>query len=152
MYARVATHYGADAVSSDSVEVPDGARGSLTLVDRRHEKRTTIAWFEGTSRERETYDVNVLQLLRPDDARFARLSIHQGDPMRDVSPSPLVTLEGLVGTLMLIDRESGRGIGIILFDSEHSLRRGDEVVTQSDPGTAGRSRAVEVYDVVELCG
>ena len=149
MYARVATAHGPDALTS-APATPNSGRGTVTLVDRRHEKRLTVNVWDGQSRERDTYDVNVLQLLRPGDARFARVTVHHGDRMRDVSPSPLVTLEGLAGTMMLIDRSSGRGLGFIFFDSAEAMRRGDEIVTDADPGTAGRATSVELYEVVDL--
>ena len=149
MYARVATAHGPDALTS-AAPTRDDALGMLILVDRRHERRLTVALFDGKSRERDVYDVNVLQVTRPSEARFARVTVHHGDRMRDVSPSPLMTLEGLAGTMMLIDRSTGRGLGFILFDSEEAMLRGDEVVTGTDPGTAGRATSVELYEVVEL--
>ncbi len=46
--------------------------------------------------------------------------------MRDVSPAPLVVLEGMTGAMMLINRETGKGLGLILtpFRLAHTRRTG----------------------------
>jgi hypothetical protein len=65
------------------------------------------------------------------------------------------TPEGLKGAkmLMLIDRESGKSIGITLFDSEEAMRRGDQALNGMDPGATERRQAVEFYEVpVETIG
>jgi hypothetical protein len=49
--------------------------------------------------------------------------------------------------LMLIDRESGKSIGITLFDSEEAMRRGDQALNAMDPGSTERRQAVEFYEV-----
>jgi hypothetical protein len=59
-------------------------------------------------------------------------------------------MEGAREFLMLVDRQSGKSLGIVLFDSEESMRRGDEVLNQMSPpvpeGT-GRRTGVEMYEV-----
>jgi hypothetical protein len=59
------------------------------------------------------------------------------------------TPEGLEGAkmLMLIDRETGKGLGVTLFDSEEAMRRGDEALNAMDPGPAERRTDVEFFEV-----
>ena len=50
--------------------------------------------------------------------------------------------------LMLVDRASGKGLGVTLFESEEAMRRGDEVLNAMTPtGESGRRTAVEFYEV-----
>lgn len=79
---------------------------------------------------------------------FARVSVHEGHRLRDVSPAPLVGIDGYAGSLMLIDRETGKGLGIVLFDSEEAMRRGDAFISSMPTGTAGEATSTELYDVV----
>lgn len=48
--------------------------------------------------------------------------------------------------LMLADRESGKMIGITLFESEEAMVAGDAVMN-SGPGVAGSRSAVEFFEV-----
>jgi hypothetical protein len=76
---------------------------------------------------------------RVDDAiEMVRTSVHSGD-----------TPEGLEGArmLMLINRESGKGVGITLFDSEDAMRRGDEALNAMNPGASERRTSVEFFEV-----
>jgi hypothetical protein len=59
------------------------------------------------------------------------------------------TPEGLEGAkmMMFINRESGKGLGVTLFDSEEAMRRGDEALNAMDPGSTERRTAVEFYEV-----
>ena len=59
------------------------------------------------------------------------------------------TPEGLEGAkmLMLVDRKTGKGIGITLFDSEDAMRRGDEALNAMNPGSGERRTSVEYYEV-----
>jgi hypothetical protein len=59
------------------------------------------------------------------------------------------TPPGLEGSkmLMLVDRESGKGIGITLFESEEAMRRGDEALNAMSPGASERRTSVEFYEV-----
>ena len=56
---------------------------------------------------------------------------------------------GLEGArmMMLIDRETGKGIGITIFDSEDAMRRGDEALNAMNPGATERRTSVEFYEV-----
>jgi len=136
----------------------EGAVRALTLVDRADAGIVSIALFESEEQARqaaaaaeagtvETYDVATEQLRPGRPARYARVATHHGFPMRDVSPAPIAGLEGLAGWLMLIDRRSGKGLGILLFESEEALERGDAFVSEASPGTAGPASDVAFYDV-----
>lgn len=56
---------------------------------------------------------------------------------------------GLEGArmLMLVDRDSGRGLGITIFESEEAMQRGDEALSAMDPGGTERRTAVAFYEV-----
>jgi hypothetical protein len=59
------------------------------------------------------------------------------------------TPPGLRGAkmLMLINRETGKGLGITLFESEEAMRRGDEALNAISPGAGERRTSVEFYEV-----
>jgi hypothetical protein len=59
------------------------------------------------------------------------------------------TPPGLEGSkmLMLVDRESGKGIGITLFGSEEAMRRGDAALDAMNPGATERRVSVEFFEV-----
>jgi hypothetical protein len=87
---------------------------------------------------------------------FARVATFQSDPGRLDDTVEMVrkevageTPEGLKGArmLMLIDRESGKSVGITLFDSEEAMRRGDQALNAMDPGSTERRQTVEFYEV-----
>ena len=78
---------------------------------------------------------------------YARVSVHEGHRLRDVSPAPLVGIDGYAGSLMLIGRETGKGLGIVLFDSEESMQRGDEFINSMPARTAGEATSTEFYEV-----
>jgi hypothetical protein len=74
-----------------------------------------------------------------DDAiNMVRAEVESGD-----------TPAGLEGArmLMLVDRKSGKGIGITLFESEEAMRRGDEALNAMSPGQSERRTSVEFYEV-----
>ena len=88
---------------------------------------------------------------------YARVATFQGDPANvdkaiervrgEVqSGSPPDGLEGSK-MLMLVDRASGKGLGITLFESEEAMRRGDEALNARSPGGAVQRRSVEFYEV-----
>jgi hypothetical protein len=56
---------------------------------------------------------------------------------------------GLEGAkmLMLVNRESGKGVGITLFESEEAMRRGDEALDAMNPGATERRTSVEFFEV-----
>lgn len=59
------------------------------------------------------------------------------------------TPRGLEGAkmLMLVNRETGKGVGVTLFDSEEAMRRGDEALNAMNPGGVERRVSVEFFEV-----
>jgi hypothetical protein len=88
---------------------------------------------------------------------YARVATFQSDPSKVDDSIQMVrgevesgnTPEGLEGAkmLMLVDRESGKGLGITLFESEEAMRRGDEALNAMDPGSTERRTSVEFFEV-----
>jgi hypothetical protein len=89
---------------------------------------------------------------------YARVATFEGDPAHLDEAITMVRGQveagdappGLEGTkmLMLVDRESGKGLGVTLFESEDAMRRGDEALNaMNPPGESGRRTAVEFYEV-----
>ncbi|HEY7196851.1 MAG TPA: hypothetical protein VH306_06675, partial [Gaiellaceae bacterium] len=56
---------------------------------------------------------------------------------------------GLEGAkmLMLVSRETGKGLGITLFESEEAMQRGDEALNAMNPGGTERRTSVEFFEV-----
>ena len=88
---------------------------------------------------------------------YARVATFQGDPAgvdeaiasvrsEVESGDPPPGLEG-AKMLMLIDRGSGKGLGVTLFESEEAMRRGDEVLNAMNPSGGGQRTSVEFYEV-----
>jgi hypothetical protein len=88
---------------------------------------------------------------------YARVATFQSDPADVEDAIELVrkevesgdTPEGLEGAkmLMLVDRETGKGLGVTLFESEEAMRRGDEALNAMSPGATERRTSVEFYEV-----
>ena len=88
---------------------------------------------------------------------YARVATFEGDPANVDGAVSQVRGEvesgqappGLEGAkmLMLINRESGKGLGIRLFESEEAMRRGDEALNAMNPGAGERRTSVEFYEV-----
>jgi hypothetical protein len=87
----------------------------------------------------------------------ARVATFESDPATIDEAIGLVRSEvesgetpaGLEGAkmLMLVNRETGKGLGVTLFDSEEAMRRGDEALNAMNPGASERRTAVEFYEV-----
>ncbi len=88
---------------------------------------------------------------------YARVATFQGDPANldeaisrvrgEVeSGSPPAGLEG-AKMLMLVDRETGKGLGVTLFESEEAMRRGDEALNAMTPGASSGRTSVEFFEV-----
>jgi hypothetical protein len=87
----------------------------------------------------------------------ARVATFQTDPGKVDDAINMVRSEvesgetppGLEGAkmLMLIDRESGKGLGVTLFEDEDSMRRGDEALNAMNPGANERRTGVEFFEV-----
>ena len=87
---------------------------------------------------------------------YARVATFQSDPTKIDDAVAMVRSEvagavpaGLEGAkmLMCVDRESGKGLGITLFETEDAMRRGDEALNAMDPGASERRTSVEFYEV-----
>ena len=87
---------------------------------------------------------------------YARIATFESDPADVDQAIELVRSEvqgetpaGLEGAkmLMLVDRASGKGLGITLFDSEEAMRRGDEALNAMSPGGTERRTSVEFFEV-----
>jgi hypothetical protein len=87
---------------------------------------------------------------------YARIATFESDPERVDDAIKLVqeevagdTPEGLEGAkmMMLVNRETGKGLGVTLFDSEEAMRRGDEALNAMNPGASERRTSVEFYEV-----
>jgi hypothetical protein len=71
-----------------------------------------------------------------------------GNVREDVEKGPPPGLEDAKGMMMLVDREKGKSMGIVLFDSEDALKRGDEALNNMNPSGSGNSRTgVDFYEV-----
>ncbi len=87
----------------------------------------------------------------------ARVATFESDPAKVDDAINLVRTEvesgdtpsGLEGAkmLMLINRESGKGLGVTLFESQEAMRRGDEALNAMSPGASERRTSVEFYEV-----
>jgi hypothetical protein len=87
----------------------------------------------------------------------ARIATFESDPANVDDAISMVraqvesgeTPPGLEGAkmLMLVNRETGKGVGITLFESEEAMRRGDEALNAMNPGGAERRTSVEFYEV-----
>ncbi|HWJ33495.1 MAG TPA: hypothetical protein VNR59_14265 [Gaiellaceae bacterium] len=86
---------------------------------------------------------------------YARLATFEGDPAKfdDViallrertAGDPPPGLEN-AKFLMLVDRATGKGYGLTLFETEDDRRRGDETLN-AEPGGPGKRLSVEFFDV-----
>ena len=87
---------------------------------------------------------------------FARVATFESDPANVDSAIEMVRTEvagdtppGLEGArmLMLVNRETGKGVGVTLFESEEAMRRGDETLNNMSPGGTERRTSVEFFEV-----
>ena len=87
---------------------------------------------------------------------YARIATFESDPANVDDAIQMVRSEvagdtppGLEGAkmLMLVNRETGKGLGVTLFESEEAMRRGDEALNAMNPGGTERRTSVEFYEV-----
>jgi hypothetical protein len=88
---------------------------------------------------------------------YARVAAFQSDPAMVDDAIEMVrgrvesgeTPPGLEGAkmLMLVDRASGKGLGVTLFESEEAMRRGDAALNAMSTGGSERRLSVEFYEV-----
>jgi hypothetical protein len=88
---------------------------------------------------------------------YARIATFESDPAKIDDAISMVrgevesgeTPPGLEGAkmMMLVNRETGKGLGVTLFESEDAMRRGDEALNAMNPGATERRTSVEFYEV-----
>jgi hypothetical protein len=88
---------------------------------------------------------------------YARIATFKSDPAKVDEAIEMVrgevesgdTPQGLEGAkmLMLVDRQTGKGLGVTLFESEEAMRRGDEALNAMSPGSSESRTSVEFYEV-----
>jgi hypothetical protein len=88
---------------------------------------------------------------------YARVATFESDPSKVDDAISMVrgevesgaTPPGLEGAkmLMIVNRETGKGIGVTLFDTEEAMRRGDEALNAMNPGSTERRTSVEFFEV-----
>jgi hypothetical protein len=87
---------------------------------------------------------------------YARVATFESDPAKVDDAIAMVRAEvdgevpaGLEGAkmLMLVNRETGKGVGVTLFETEDAMRRGDEALNAMNPGSTERRVSVEFFEV-----
>ena len=88
---------------------------------------------------------------------YARIATFESDPAKVDDAISMVrgevesgdTPPGLEGAkmLMFVNRETGKGLGVTLFENEDAMRRGDEALNAMNPGGTERRTSVEFYEV-----
>ena len=87
---------------------------------------------------------------------YARIATFESDPANVDEAISMVRSEvagetppGLEAAtmLMLVNRETGKGLGVTLFESEEAMQRGDEALNAMNPGGTERRTSVEFYEV-----
>ena len=87
---------------------------------------------------------------------YARIATFESDPANVDDAINMVREEvagntppGLEGAkmMMLVNRETGKGLGVTFFESEDAMRRGDEALNAMNPGGTERRTSVEFYEV-----
>ena len=88
---------------------------------------------------------------------YARVATFESDPSRVDDAIAVVrsqvaseeTPPGLEGAkmLMLVNRETGKGLGITLFETEEAMRQGDEALDAMNPGATEQRTSVEFFEV-----
>ena len=87
---------------------------------------------------------------------YARVATFESDPAKVDDAIAMVRAEvdgevppGLEGAkmLMLVNRDTGKGLGVTLFETEDAMRRGDEALNAMNPGSTERRVSVEFFEV-----
>jgi hypothetical protein len=87
---------------------------------------------------------------------YARVATFESDPAKVDDAIAMVRAEvdgevppGLEGAkmLMLVNRQTGKGVGVTLFETEDAMRRGDEALNAMNPGSTERRVSVEFFEV-----
>ena len=87
---------------------------------------------------------------------YARVATFESDPAK-VDEAIAMVREGVAGEtppglegakmLMLVNRETGKGVGVTLFETEDAMRRGDAALNAMNPGSTERRVSVEFFEV-----
>jgi hypothetical protein len=56
-------------------------------------------------------------------------------------------LEDAKGFMMLVNRETGKNLGIVMFETEDALERGDAALNAMTPTGEGSRTSVEMYEI-----
>ena len=56
-------------------------------------------------------------------------------------------LEDAKGFMMLVNRETGKNLGIVMFETEEALKRGDAALNAMTPSGEGSRTSVEIYEI-----
>jgi exopolysaccharide biosynthesis protein len=56
-------------------------------------------------------------------------------------------LEDAKGMMMLVNRETGKSMGIVMFETEEALKKGDEALNAMSPSGGGSRSSVEFYEM-----
>jgi hypothetical protein len=56
-------------------------------------------------------------------------------------------LEDATGVMILVDRSSGKSLGITFFADEEGLKKGDEALNKMSPDGPSQRSSVEFYEV-----
>ena len=56
-------------------------------------------------------------------------------------------LEDAKGMLMLVNRETGKSMGIVMFETEEALKRGDEALNAMSPDDDSKRSSVDFYEM-----
>jgi hypothetical protein len=56
-------------------------------------------------------------------------------------------LEDAKGMMMLVNRDTGKSLGIVMFETEDALKRGDEALNAMTPTGEGSRTNVEFYEM-----
>jgi len=87
---------------------------------------------------------------------YARVATFESDPAKVDAAIEMVRAEvdgdvppGLEDAkmLMLVNRQTGKGLGVTLFETEDAMRRGDDALNAMDPGSTERRVSVEFFEV-----
>jgi hypothetical protein len=68
----------------------------------------------------------------------------KGDVENDNRPPGLEDAQGM---MMLVNRDTGKSLGIIMFETEEALKRGDEALNAMTPTGEGSRTSVEFYEM-----
>ena len=81
------------------------------------------------------------------DASDVDETISRVRSMMEEGPPP-PGLEDARRSMMLVDRQTGVGLGLTFFETEEAMRRGHAALNQmTPPGDTGRRTSVEMYEV-----